>query len=40
MINLNEVGAAPQRDTAGNWQVRFGIYLPDITFHCSSLNLI
>jgi 1,4-alpha-glucan branching enzyme len=33
MINLNEVGVAPQRDTAGNWQVRFGIYLPNITFN-------
>lgn len=32
MINLNEVGAAPQRDTAGNWQVHVGIYLPGITF--------
>jgi hypothetical protein len=33
MINLNEVGAAPQRDAASNWQVRFGIYLPSITFN-------
>jgi 1,4-alpha-glucan branching enzyme len=33
MINLNEVGAFPQRDTAGNWQVSFGIYLPGITFN-------
>src|SRR6476660_4903750 len=33
MISLNEVGAAPQQDTGGNWQVRFGIYLPNITFN-------
>jgi len=33
MINLNEVGAAPERDAAGNWQVTFGIYLPGITFN-------
>lgn len=33
MINLKEVGAVPQRDAAGNWQVRFGIYLPAITFN-------
>src|SRR5215212_10610269 len=33
MINLNEVGAAPGRDAAGNWQVRFGVYLPGITFN-------
>ena len=33
MINLNEVGAKPHRDAAGNWQVQFGIYLPGITFN-------
>lgn len=33
MINLNEVGAFPQRDATGSWQVRFGIYLPEITFN-------
>lgn len=33
MIKLSEVGATPEQDTAGNWQVRFGIYLPGITFH-------
>jgi 1,4-alpha-glucan branching enzyme len=31
MINLNEVGALPKRDAAGNWQVSIGIYLPSIT---------
>jgi 1,4-alpha-glucan branching enzyme len=33
MINLNEVGAFPQKDAAGNWQVRIGIYLPGITYN-------
>jgi 1,4-alpha-glucan branching enzyme len=33
MINLNEVGASAQRNAAGNWQVTFGIYLPNITFN-------
>lgn len=33
MINLNEVGAAAQQDAAGNWQVKFGVYLPGITFN-------
>lgn len=33
MINLNEVGATPQHDAAGNWQVKFGVYLPGITFN-------
>jgi 1,4-alpha-glucan branching enzyme len=33
MINLNEVGAVPRQDGAGNWHVDFGIYLPNITFH-------
>ncbi|HEY6227947.1 MAG TPA: alpha-amylase family glycosyl hydrolase, partial [Verrucomicrobiae bacterium] len=33
MINLDEVGAFPKRDATGNWQVRFGIYLPGITFN-------
>src|SRR5258708_31422210 len=32
MINLSEVGAAPQKDAAGNWQVKIGIYVPGITF--------
>ena len=33
MINLNEVGATPQRDASGNWQVKVGIYLPGITYN-------
>jgi 1,4-alpha-glucan branching enzyme len=33
MISLNEVGAAPALDAAGNWQVHIGVYLPGITFH-------
>ncbi len=33
MIELNKVGATPQRDAAGNWHVHFGIYLPGITFN-------
>jgi 1,4-alpha-glucan branching enzyme len=33
MINLNEVGAEPSQDAAGNWQVHLGIYLPGITFN-------
>jgi len=33
MIVLSEVGAASQRDAAGNWSVRFGLYLPGITFN-------
>jgi 1,4-alpha-glucan branching enzyme len=32
MLNLQEVGAAPRQDAAGNWRVRFGIYLPGITY--------
>jgi 1,4-alpha-glucan branching enzyme len=32
MIHLNEVGATPQRDPNGNWQVKVGIYLPGITY--------
>jgi hypothetical protein len=32
VIDLDEVGAIPERDAAGNWSVRFGIYLPNITF--------
>ena len=32
MIDLEEVGAIPERDPAGNWSVRFGIYLPNVTF--------
>lgn len=32
MINLSEVGAHPQK-IAGTWQVKFGIYLPGITFN-------
>jgi hypothetical protein len=31
-INLAEVGAAPNRDAAGRWRVRIGIYLPGLTF--------
>jgi len=30
-IDLAEVGALPSQDAAGNWRVRFGIYLPGIT---------
>jgi 1,4-alpha-glucan branching enzyme len=33
MINLDEVGAHPKRDASGNWSVKFGIYLPGITFN-------
>lgn len=33
MINLTEVGAHPSQDASGNYQVRFGIYLPGITFN-------
>jgi 1,4-alpha-glucan branching enzyme len=33
MIDLNEVGAFPSRNAANKWQVRFGIYLPGITFN-------
>ena len=33
MINLNEVGARPERDAAGNWRVKFGLYLPGITYN-------
>lgn len=33
MINLNEVGAHPAQDAAGNWQVKLGVYLPNITFN-------
>ncbi len=33
IINLNEVGATPQLDASGNWQVKFGIYLPGITYN-------
>ncbi|HEV2148085.1 MAG TPA: alpha-amylase family glycosyl hydrolase [Longimicrobiaceae bacterium] len=32
MIDLNEVGAAPYRDAAGHRRVRFGLYLPGITY--------
>ncbi|SDM33142.1 1,4-alpha-glucan branching enzyme [Catalinimonas alkaloidigena] len=32
MIDLNEVGAHPQQDAHGQWQIRFGIYLPHITY--------
>ncbi len=32
MIELEEVGAAPRMDQAGDWTVRFGVYLPGITF--------
>ena len=30
MINLNEVGAFPSLDASGNFQVRFGLYLPGV----------
>ena len=33
MIALNEVGAHAREDTAGQWSVRFGLYLPGITFN-------
>ena len=33
MINLDEVGAHPFQDGAGNWQVKLGVYLPNITFN-------
>jgi 1,4-alpha-glucan branching enzyme len=33
VIDLNRVGATPQRDAAGSWSVSFGIYLPNITFN-------
>ena len=33
MINLDEVGAHPTQDAAGNWTVKLGIYLPGITFN-------
>ena len=32
MIKLHEVGANVSRDAQGDWQARFGIYLPGITF--------
>jgi 1,4-alpha-glucan branching enzyme len=32
LIDLDEVGAIPERDPAGNWTVRFGIYIPNVTF--------
>ena len=31
MIDLNQVGAHPQKNNAGNWEVTFGIYLPGIS---------
>jgi hypothetical protein len=31
MIDLNEVGAHPSRKPNNEWQVRIGIYLPEIT---------
>ena len=33
MINLSEVGSHPQRDSANNWTVKLGIYLPGITYN-------
>lgn len=33
MINLAEVGAHPRQGAAGIWDVKFGIYLPGITFN-------
>jgi 1,4-alpha-glucan branching enzyme len=32
MIELEDVGAAPQVDQSGSWTVHFGIYLPAVTF--------
>src|SRR6266850_2209527 len=32
MINLNEVGAHPSQLPDGSWQIRFGLYLPGITY--------
>lgn len=32
LIDLDEVGARATKDAAGHWQVRFGVYLPGITF--------
>ena len=31
-ISLSEAGATVEKDAAGHWQVRIGIYLPGITF--------
>ena len=33
MIKLIEVGATAERDSAGNWQVKYGLYLPGITYN-------
>lgn len=33
MIKWNEVGVTTRRDAAGRWHVRFGIYLPGITYN-------
>jgi 1,4-alpha-glucan branching enzyme len=33
MIDLAEVGPRVSRDAAGNWRVKFGVYLPGITFN-------
>ena len=33
MIDLDEVGAHPIADAAGNWTVKLGVYLPGITFN-------
>jgi len=32
MVSLAEVGAHPTRHPDGRWQVRFGVYLPGLTF--------
>lgn len=32
MLDVGEVSARPRRDAGGQWQVRFGVYLPGITF--------
>jgi 1,4-alpha-glucan branching enzyme len=32
VINLNEVGARPSQKPDGSWQIRFGLYLPGITY--------
>ena len=35
MITLSEIGATPERDAAGNWQFKLGVYLPGITYNAS-----
>src|SRR5262245_4175693 len=33
MFSLDEVGARPTKNAAGNWEVAFALYLPGITFN-------